>query len=103
MQAVLKMIRFLCQLAWRSAIVYAVFMIMAWILIGMHPKDTWYKTSDRVRGVWHWVIGFSADVKDAGQGLHRLGEKHLNEAQDRFHGIDPYEDVNRRLSEQAGQ
>ena len=49
--------------------------------------------------MWHWVTGFSEDVKDAGRGLHKLGEKHLNEAQDRFHGVDPYEDVNNRLSE----
>ena len=33
MQAVLKMIRFMFNLAWRGAIVYVIFMLMVWIYI----------------------------------------------------------------------
>lgn len=103
MQAVLKMIRFMFNLAWRGAIVYVIFMLMVWILMGIHPRETWGKTYSRVAGVGHWITGFTSDVADAGAGLHKMGERHLNEAKDRFHGIDPYEKYNNQLSQDMQQ
>ncbi len=99
MQAVIKMMRFLARLAYRAVIVYVIFLIMAWILLGLHPREGFTQTTDRLRGGWHRITGFAGDVKEAGAGLHKMGEKHLKGAQDRFHGIDPYEEYNNQLNQ----
>lgn len=101
MQAVLKMIRFMLMLAYRGAIAYVIFMLVAWVLLGMHPKENWAITTDRISGGWNKIMGFADDTKVAAKGLHQLGEKHLNEAKDRYHGIDPYENYNNQLSQEA--
>ena len=99
MQAVLKMIRFLVRLAYRALIVYVIFLILAWVLLGIHPRDGFAQTTDRIRGAWYRVTGFAGDVKEAGAGLKDLGERHLKDAQDRYHGIDPYEKYNNQLNQ----
>ena len=99
MQAVLKMVRFLARLAYRALIVYVIFLILAWVLLGIHPRDGFAQTSERFRGAWHRITGFADDVKEAGSGLHRMGERHLQEAKDRYNGIDPYEKYNNQLNQ----
>ena len=101
MQAILKMIKFLFRLAWRSAIVYVIFLIAVWGLLGMHPREAYRITCSRLASVGHWITGFASDVGEAGAGLQKLGEKHLNEAKDRYNGIDPYEDYNNQLTKEA--
>lgn len=99
MQAILKMIRFLWEVAYRGAIVYLIFMLIAWVLLGMHPKENWAITTERVGTVWHKVTGFTSDAKTAAAGLSQMGEKHFKDAQDRYHGIDPYEKYNKQLDQ----
>ena len=105
MQGLLNMLRALLRLTWRLAIVYVVFLILAWVLLGIHPREGASTTYNRIASIGHWITGFAGDVKDAGSGLAKMGEKHLKGAQDRFHGIDPYEEYNNRLNQdiQKGQ
>ena len=99
MQGLLNMLRALLRLTWRLAIVYVVFLILAWALLGIHPREGTSTTYSRISSIGHWITGFAGDVKEAGSGLAEMGEKHLKGAQDRFHGIDPYEDYNNRLNQ----
>lgn len=105
MQGLLNMLRALLRLTWRLAIVYVVFLILAWVLLGIHPREGASTTYRRISSIGHWITGFAGDVKEAGSGLAEMGEKHLKGAQDRFHGIDPYEEYNNRLNQdiQKGQ
>ena len=105
MQGFLNILRALLRLTWRLAIVYVIFLALAWVLLGIHPREGASSTYRRIASIGHWITGFAGDVKDAGAGLHKMGEKHLKGAQDRFHGIDPYEDYNNRLNQdiQKGQ
>lgn len=105
MQGLLNMLRALLRLTWRLAIVYVVFLILAWVLLGIHPREGASTTYRRIASIGHWITGFAGDVKEAGKGMAEMGEKHLKGAQDRFHGIDPYEDYNNRLNQdiQKGQ
>lgn len=100
MQAIVKMIRFLLRLSYRAFVVYAVFVLIAWLMLGDNPLVTLSKTSTHLNRVWSSVVGFSSDVAVAGRGLHKLGETHINEAKDRYHGIDAYHDIDQRLSKE---
>lgn len=99
MQGLIALMRSLFRFTWRISIVYVVFLLLAWVLLGMHPREGATTTYNRIRGVWHWVTGFAGDVKEAGVGMKEMGERHLKGAQDRFHGIDPYEEYNNKLNQ----
>lgn len=103
MQAVLKMIRFLYLMTIRVIVIYLVFMALAWLLLGMPIMETWNVSMGRINTFFGKVTGFADDTADAAKGLSQLGEKHLNEAKDRFHGVDPYEGYNKRLSDDMNQ
>lgn len=98
MQGLLNLLRSLLRLMFRLGIIYVVFLILAWMLLGIHPREGASTTYRRIASVGHWITGFAGDVKDAGVGMAKMGEKHLKEAQDRYHGIDPYEEYNRKLN-----
>lgn len=100
MQGLLSILRTLLRVTWRLSIVYVVFLILAWMLLGIHPREGARTTYNRIASVGHWITGFAGDVKDAGTGMAKMGKRHLQEAQDRYHGIDPYEKVNEQLNQQ---
>ena len=100
MQGLLNILRALLRVAWRLSIVYVVFLILAWILLGMNPREGARITYNRIASIGHWITGFAGDVKDAGTGIAKMGKRHLQEAQDRYHGIDPYEKVNEQLNQE---
>ncbi|MBR5130389.1 MAG: hypothetical protein IKV03_04110 [Alphaproteobacteria bacterium] len=99
MQGFLNILRALLRLTWRLAIVYVVFLILAWMLLGIHPREGARTTYSRIASIGHWITGFAGDVKDAGSGIAKMGARHLKDAQDRYHGIDPYEKVNEQLNQ----
>lgn len=103
MQGLLNMLRALLRLTWRMAIVYVVFLVLAWVLLGIHPREGASTTYNRIASIGHWITGFAGDVKDAGAGMAKMGERHLKGAQDRFHGIDPYEEYNNKLNQDMQQ
>ena len=103
MQGFLSLLRSLLRLTFRLAIIYVVFLVLAWMLLGIHPREGASITYNRISSIGHWITGFAGDVKDAGQGMAKMGQKHLKDAQDRYHGIDPYEEFNNKLNQDIQQ
>ena len=103
MQGFLSLLRSLLRLTFRLAIIYVVFLFFAWVLLGIHPREGASTTYDRIASIGHWITGFAGDVKDAGAGMAKMGQKHLKGAQDRYHGIDPYEEYNLKLNQDIQQ
>ena len=100
MQGLINILRALLRATWRLSIVYVVFLLLAWILLGIHPREGASTTYNRIASIGHWITGFTGDVKDAGASMAKMGKRHLKDAQDRYHGIDPYEKVNDQLNQQ---
>lgn len=98
MQAVIKMIRFLYKMAIRLVVIYAVFVGLVWLLLGQHPKETWSTSKERVNTFFIKATGFADDTADVAGQMGQVAQKRIDSAKDRFHGIDPYEGYNEKLS-----
>lgn len=101
MEAVVKILKGLIKLAIRLAIIYIIFLALAWALLGVAPMEGWTVTKSRISSVYSFVTGASTDVSSTASEMKRVGGRHLQDAKDRFHGVDPYEDFNKSLNNPA--
>ena len=98
MQGLLNILKMLWKLAVYIVVIYLVFMVLAWALLGSYPRETWGITKLRLNNAWYTVTGASHEVSKTARDMSNVAQKHLNEANDRYHGKDPYEDYNKSLS-----
>lgn len=101
MQAVIKMIKFLYKLCIRLIVVYLIFMGLAWMLLGMHPKETWGTSVSRLNSLRGAITGYTNETTDVAGQMSKAAQKQLDAAKDRFHGIDPYENYNKELDQKT--
>lgn len=103
MEAFGRILKGLIKLVIRLAIIYVVFLALAWALLGVPPMEGWEVTKSRIASVGNFVTGASSDISSTAGDMKRVGSRHLQDAKDRFHGKDPYEDFNNSLSNPAAQ
>ncbi len=103
MEAIVKILKGLIKLIIRLAIVYAVFLALAWALLGVPPMEGWTVTKSRISSATSFMTGASSDVSKTAGDMKRVGSRHLQDAKDRFNGKDPYEEFNKSLSNPAAQ
>lgn len=103
MEALGKILKGFVKLVIRLAIVYAVFLALAWALLGVPPMEGWAVTKARVTSVGDFISGESSEVSKTAADMKRVGGSHFQSAKDRFHGKDPYEDFNKSLSNPVAQ
>lgn len=78
-------------------IVYIViFFALVWILLGLTPSQTYHQIVNRA------ISATNVATKTAGD-MGRVANHHLNEASDRIHGKDPYQDYNNALDARVRQ
>lgn len=83
----------------RLAVYAVVFTLLAWIFLGLSPRDTWNRFLKQVNYVTSFVTGSARNVSETASSMANVAKHHLNEAADRIDGKDPYEGFNNRLSE----
>lgn len=103
MEALGRILKGLVKLVIRLAIIYVIFLALAWALLGVPPMEGWTVTKSRIASVGNFVSGASSDISETAGDMARVGGSHLQNAKDRFHGKDPYEDFNKSLSNPAAQ
>ena len=80
-------------------VIYAVvFVLLAWIFLGLSPRSTWNRFLTQAGHVTSFVTGSARNVSETASDMANVAKYHLNEASDRIDGKDPYEDFNNRLS-----
>jgi hypothetical protein len=76
-----------------------IFVGLVWALLGMEPSETYMRTRDNLGHKWAKIKAFSGDVFSTGESMKNVADYHLQQASDRLNGIDPYEKVNQKFSE----
>ncbi|MDR2902555.1 MAG: hypothetical protein LBU87_05575 [Lactobacillales bacterium] len=72
----------------------AVFVGLVWLLLGMNPKETYTKARDHFYQVKAKLTGAKTAFSETASDMAGVAKYHLNEAQDRIEGKDPYRNVN---------
>ncbi len=103
MEAIGKILKGLIKLIIRLAIIYIIFLALAWALLGVPPMEGWTITKSRISSSVNFITGATSDISDTAGDMARVGGRHLQDATDRFHGKDPYEDFNKSLNNPAAQ
>lgn len=73
------------------------FFVLVWILLGMGPSETYHKIAARVISLKNGTISATNSIAKTAGDMGRVANYHLNEANDRIHGKDPYQDYNSTL------
>ena len=76
-----------------------IFVGLVWALLGMEPSETYMRTRDNLSLKWSKIRNYAGNVSSTGKSMKNVADYHLQQASDRFHGKDPYEKINRQLSE----
>lgn len=85
-------------------VVHAIaFFVLVWILLGMGPSETYHKIAARVMSVKNGTVAATNSITKTAGDMGRVANHHLNEANDRIHGKDPYQDYNSTLDANVRQ
>lgn len=73
------------------------FFVLVWAFLGLSPADTYHKIVERAISLKNGTISATNSVAKTAGSMGRVADHHLNEANDRIHGKDPYADYNSTL------
>ncbi len=79
------------------------FFILVWILLGMGPFETYQRIVNRVVSFANGTIAATNNITKTAGDMGRVANHHLNEANDRINGKDPYQDYNSTLDANVRQ
>ncbi len=79
------------------------FFVLTWVLLGMGPLETYNKIASRVISLKNGTITATNSVAKTAGSMGRVANHHLNEANDRINGKDPYQDYNSTLDANVRQ
>ena len=76
-----------------------IFVGLVWALLGISPSETYVRSRDSLSRFLTQTNVFTGKVFQTGENMKNVADFQLQQASDRFHGKDPYEKINRQLSE----
>ena len=86
------------RLLFHTAICILVFLGLVWVLLGITPTETYLRSRDTLGRLFSQANIYAGKVSKTGNDMKKAGDSQLQQASDRFHGKDPYEKLNRKLS-----
>ena len=86
------------RLSFRFTVYVLIFVGLAWALLGLTPTETYTRSRDNLGRIFGRVGSYAGKLGQTGIAMKEAGRSQLQQASDRFHGKDPYENLNNQLS-----
>lgn len=77
----------------------AIFLGLVWLLLGIPPKEAFVRSRDNVGRLFGRAGTFAGDFTKTAGDMKDVADYHLQEANDRLHGVDPYAKLAKKLDE----
>jgi len=77
----------------------AIFLGLVWLLLGIPPQEAVVRSRDNLRRLFGRADNFAQDFTKTAGDMKDVADYHLQEANDRLHGIDPYTKLAKKLDE----
>lgn len=91
----------LIKLCINIAIVIIILMALAWLFLGLTPRQSYERAKAHINSWIHGAGSISQSVQNTADSMADTAKSRLNEAADRINGKDPYEEYNNRLMNSA--
>jgi hypothetical protein len=89
----------LFRILFHTAVYIAIFLGLVWLLLGIPPQEALTRSRDNLRRLFGQADHFAGDFKKTAGDMKEVADYHLQEANDRLHGIDPYTKLAKKLDE----
>ena len=80
----------------------AIFLGLVWLLLGIDPKEALTRSRDNLGRLFGRASNFAGDFTKTAGDMKNVADYHLQEANDRLHGVDPYIKMAKKLDESMG-
>ena len=87
------------QFFFRLVIYVLIFIGLAWALLGITPSETYVRSRNSFSLFWAHVSDFKGKMIQTGGDMKDVVDSQIQQSSDRLQGKDPYERINRQLSE----
>ena len=85
------------RLLFHTAIYILIFFGLVWVLLGITPTETYLRSRDNLGRLLGEASTYAGKVGKTGNDMKEAGNSQLQQASDRFHGKDPYQDFDKKL------
>ena len=79
-----------------------IFLGLIWFLLGIPPQEAFTRAKTNLGRFLGQTSKFAGDFGKTAGDMKNVAEHHLEEANDRLHGIDPYTKLAKKLDESMG-
>ena len=86
------------RLLFHTIICILIFLGLVWVLLDITPTETYLRSRDNLGRLFDRANDYAGKIGKTGNDMKNAGGSQLQQASDRFHGKDPYEKLDKKLS-----